>query len=122
IVAAEILRLSQTYDGVAVDRHVVMPNHVHLLITIFDSNGRQDAAPTVARFNNNGRQNAAPAVSRMIGQWKRAVSMKAGFSPWQKSFHDHVIRNEQDYLHIVEYIENNPLNWSKDCFFVGEGS
>ncbi|MCL2872885.1 MAG: hypothetical protein FWF41_07940, partial [Betaproteobacteria bacterium] len=41
IVAAEILRLSQTYDGVAVDRHVVMPNHVHLLITIFDSNGRQ---------------------------------------------------------------------------------
>jgi len=103
IIESEISKLSQTYDGVSVDCHVVMPNHVHMIIVI---------------CNENGRQNAAPTVSQMINQWKRAISKKAGFSPWQKSFHDHIIRNEADYDRIVEYIENNPANWERDCFFV----
>jgi REP element-mobilizing transposase RayT len=50
---------------------------------------------------------------------KRAVSLRIGFSPWQKSFHDHIIRNETDYDRIAEYIENNPATWRNDCFFVG---
>jgi len=107
IVESEILKLSHTYDGVSVDCHVVMPNHVHMIIAV---------------CNEYGRQNAAPTVSRMIGQWKRSISIKAGFSPWQKSFHDHVIRNEQDLIRITEYIENNPVNWKEDCYFEAENA
>ena len=36
---------------------------------------------------------------------------------WQKSFHDHIIRNKNDYLKIWEYIENNPLKWDLDCYY-----
>jgi len=113
IIESEIVRLSQTYDGVFVDCHVVTPNHVHMIIAICNENGS---------VCTGGRQNAAPTVSRMIQQWKRAISIKAGFSPWQKSFHDHIIRNEQDYIRIAEYIGNNPVTWEKDCLFVGENA
>ncbi|MCL2396945.1 MAG: hypothetical protein FWC93_02660 [Defluviitaleaceae bacterium] len=69
-----------------------------------------------------GRQNAAPTLSRMMNQFKRAVSMKAGFSPWQKSFHDHIIRNEADYIRIAQYIENNPAKWEDDRYYAGQQS
>ncbi len=33
---------------------------------------------------------------------------------WQKSFHDHVIRNEEDLTRAHEYIVTNPFQWAKD--------
>ncbi|MCL2008997.1 MAG: hypothetical protein FWG71_00435 [Synergistaceae bacterium] len=101
IIENEILTLSRTYEDVSVDCSVIMPNHVHMIIGIY----------------GNGRQNAAPTVSRVMNQWKRAVSIKVGYSVWQKSFHDHIIRDEDDYRRIAEYIENNPQTWTEDCFY-----
>ena len=37
---------------------------------------------------------------------------------WQRSFHDHIIRNQKDYDMIWEYIDTNVLRWEKDCFYV----
>ena len=48
---------------------------------------------------------------------KRAAAKRAGIPLWQKSFHDHVIRNETDYRMIAEYIQSNPRLWHKDCFY-----
>ena len=36
---------------------------------------------------------------------------------WQRSFHDHVIRNQAGYDKIWLYIENNPVKWVEDCFY-----
>ena len=33
---------------------------------------------------------------------------------FQRSYYDHVIRNQQDYDEIWEYIENNPRKWILD--------
>jgi len=33
---------------------------------------------------------------------------------WQKSFYDHIIRNEADLYRMQEYILNNPINWEID--------
>ena len=38
-------------------------------------------------------------------------------SVWQRSFYEHIIRNENDYLEIWSYIENNPLKWAQDRFY-----
>jgi len=103
LVEPEIMRLSHTYENVSVDSYVIMPNHVHMIITICGGKRHQNAAPT--------------SVSQIVSQWKRAVSIKVGFSPWQKSFHDHVIRNQEDYNRIAEYIENNPARWVDDCYY-----
>ena len=36
---------------------------------------------------------------------------------WQPSFHDHIIRDKEDYDKIWEYIDTNPLKWELDCFY-----
>ena len=36
---------------------------------------------------------------------------------WQPRFHDHIIRNEQSFEKIQNYIDNNPANWEKDKFY-----
>ena len=98
----EILQIQNIYVGVFVEHYVIMPNHVHMIISI----------------HANGRQDAAPSLSRIIGSWKRAISLKLKFSPWQKSFHDHIIRDEASHKKIAEYIRTNPTNWKTDCFYI----
>ena len=35
---------------------------------------------------------------------------------WQRNYHDHIIRNEQSYQHILNYIINNPAKWDDDKY------
>jgi REP element-mobilizing transposase RayT len=102
-VEKETIALSNIYNNVYVDHFVVMPNHVHMIIVI-----RRDCE----------RTHTAPTASRIIKQWKGAITKKIGFSIWQKSFYDHIIRTENEYLLIAQYIENNPLLWEQDCYYV----
>jgi REP element-mobilizing transposase RayT len=97
-----IRNVSCIYPIASVDTYVIMPNHVHMIIALCKETGRQVAAPT---------------INRIVGNMKRAVSIKCGFSPWQKSYHDHIIRNNNDYHQIVEYIANNLKMWREDCFY-----
>lgn len=80
-----------------------MPNHVHLLLLIQREQG--------------GRTLCAPTISLVIKQMKEAVTKAIGFPIWQKSFHDHVVRTEHGYAQIWQYIDTNPQNWHKDCFY-----
>ena len=103
--AAECLQdIPRHFPGVTVDKWVVMPNHIHAIIILpgDDTN-----------------------LSTVIGQYKSAVTKRVrGFCTegtlWQVSFHDHVIRNQQDYERIWLYIEGNPSRWMEDCFYVSE--
>ena len=105
IVNKEIMRIVDIYnETVKVDKYVVMPNHIHLIIVL----------------QSDGRPQVAPTISRVVKQFKGAVSKKIGFTIWQKSFHDHIIRNENDYREIWEYIDTNPLKWEEDCFYQKE--
>lgn len=61
-----------------------------------------------------GRMVSAPTVSTVVGSMKRLVSQKIGKSIWQKSFYDRVIRCDQEYLEIWNYIDGNPLKWAED--------
>ena len=66
----------------------------------------------------SGRTQFAPTISRIIKQFKGKITKQVGFCIWQKSFYDHVIRDEKDYLRIWEYIENNPDKWTEDKYFI----
>ena len=94
-----ILEIPNRYSGILVDAYVIMPDHVHLILAV------QNVGP-------DGRQIAAPtSISTVIQQLKRAVSRVAGQSIWQKSFYDHIIRNDADLAEARQYLANNPLNW-----------
>ena len=68
------------------------------------------------RFQHQGKN----TLSSIIGSYKSAVTKHAhrlGFDfAWQSRFHDHIIRNEQSFQTIADYIANNPLKWGNDKF------
>ena len=102
VVEAAIREIPMRYPMLKLDKYVVMPNHLHMILWIEEAEGN------------------TPAVSHVIQQMKGAVTKQLGVSIWQKSFHDHVIRGEQDYLEIWEYIDNNPLKWALDRYYSEE--
>ena len=89
IVDNEIKKLNSVYDAVRVDKYCIMPDHIHFIISIHTD-----------------------TISRVMKQFKGSITKQIGRSIWQKSFHDHGIRNQQDYDEIWEYIENNPLKYT----------
>ena len=95
--------ISIHYPDVTVDKYVVMPNHVHAVIYVRGEKSN---------------------LTRVVGSYKSYVTKKIHeTSPdlrvWQTSFHDHIIRNERSYQNIWLYIDSNPENWEKDCFYTG---
>lgn len=105
IVENEISKLNNVYPGiVTVDRYAIMPNHIHLLLTIHP--------------DKEGRPQGAPTISRVINQFKGSVSKQIGRSVWQKLFHDRVVRNDDEYYLITQYIIDNPSRWSEDKYFI----
>lgn len=95
VVETAILQIPSHYPMMSVDKYCVMPDHVHILLSI--------------NTDEAGRQIVAPTVSTVVGHMKRWVSLQIGQSIWQKSFIDRVIRNEKGYRAVWEYIENNPI-------------
>jgi len=75
------------------DRCAIMPNHLHAIIIIHDAAGERGRSP----------------LRNIVRNLKGYVTKQAGKTSWQKSFHDHINRNEADYLRIAQYIENNPI-------------
>ena len=67
LVENEISVLSKTYDGVDVDKFIIMPNHIHMIITIDCGGGRTQFAPT---------------ISRIIKQFKGIITKQIGLSIW----------------------------------------
>ena len=80
-----------------------MPDHIHLLL----------------RFDRDlGTENPSPTLGNVIGWLKYHVTKQVdaqidlnGAKLFQRSYYDHVIRNQQDYDEIWQYIENNPRKW-----------
>ncbi|UOO37131.1 hypothetical protein IZU99_07625 [Oscillospiraceae bacterium CM] len=94
-----INKLHEIYPTVFVDKYVIMPNHIHMILLL---------------SGNGGRPMAVPTISRIINQFKGHVSKKVGVSIWQARFYEHIIRNEQDYRDIWQYIDDNPVKWAED--------
>ena len=75
-------------------------------------------------YNTNGayfitictkdRKNLLSKIITVIRSFKTMVTKEIGFSIWQRSFYDHVIRNHEDYLETTKYIQENPEKWIYD--------
>lgn len=91
IVADSLLKFDRRrYD---LERFVVMPNHVHLLVQMYDGFALRKQCEGWLRFT--GRQ------------VNHAVGARGAF--WQSEPFDHVVRNEAQFLYLQRYIEENPV-------------
>lgn len=95
-----IQNIQHVYDGVSVDHYCIMPDHVHLLLTI-------------AAAENGGTNAPSPTVNTIVRSLKKMITRQIGTSIWQDSFYDRVVRNEEEYLEIWQYIEENPYKLSQ---------
>ena len=104
--------LPKHYSNLYLDEFVIMPNHVHGIMIIQNDEVGNGLKPFPTK--NHGLSEFVRAFktfsSRRINE---GLNGKGRFQ-WQKSFHDHIIRNEQDLTRIREYIVNNPLKWDED--------
>ena len=93
-----ILKIASVYEGIFVDNYVIMPDHIHLLLRI---EGKKDKL-------------VQPKLQTIIRSFKTMVTKEIGESIWQTSYYDHIVRNEQDYMNVWNYIETNPCRWLKN--------
>ncbi|WP_417940484.1 transposase [Flavobacterium sp. RS13.1] len=120
IVKQQIEWLAEQYKYVEIHNYVVMPNHVHMIIEI-DRNKLLIGTEGTAR-ELSVQEIKIKSLSGLIGAFKTTSSKlihKAGFEvfSWQRSFHDHIIRNDKSYHNISNYIDLNPQKWVSDTFF-----
>ena len=92
-IAEKYILSTNNIPEITVDKYVIMPDHIHLLLWVRDINGTSKApSPT-----NN-------LISHSISTLKRFINKDVGYNIFQRSYYDHVIRT-------LKYIDNNPINW-----------
>ncbi|MBI5530309.1 MAG: transposase [Candidatus Doudnabacteria bacterium] len=91
-----------------------MPNHFHGVI-IFKRNPHYAKACKQASLGQI--IGALKSKTNVLTRKNIFPDMKS-VELWQKSFYDRVIRSEVELLKIREYIQNNPLKWSLDEYYV----
>jgi len=109
--------------NVEIDEFIVMPNHIHGIIIINKQDGANNRIAT--RTSTRTAARAVPAISNIIGSFKSRCAVEyltfikendlnVSGQIWQRSFYDHIIRNERSLHSIREYILQNPENWVND--------
>ena len=123
--------IPEHFPNVKLGIFVVMPNHIHGIISITEDAthgsklGMQSRTVVEATHASPlPRISKGPmpgSIGAIIGSFKSAVTKR--FHKiynnhknylWQRNYYEHIIRNERDYQAIYEYILANPMNWEKD--------
>lgn len=109
ILEKELLNLTMYFPLVVLDKYVVMPNHLHVIIGI------------------RATVKITPTLGHIIGAYKSRVfhnclelaKIKDKFIGkfWQRNYYEHIIRDQKDLERIQKYIRSNPMSWTKDKFY-----
>jgi REP element-mobilizing transposase RayT len=87
-----------------------MPNHLHLIL-ILETAIRTGLEPVPTNKD-------LPEIVRQLKTYSskriNILNNTTGTSVWQRSFYEHIIRNDKELYEIRRYIEFNPLNWNED--------
>lgn len=105
-----LFELENKFNQVQIDFYVIMPNHIHFIIINTGNAGGNTLPGIIDWFKTMTTNEYIKGVKNHL------------FTPfnkhlWQRSYYEHVIRNEQDLNGIRQYIEENPLKWSLDEYY-----
>ena len=102
-----INQLNDFYTNISVESYVIMPNHIHFILFISESECGPSGTPVPTVVQNS-------TVSRFVSTFKRFCNKEYGQNIWQSRSYDHIIRNRQDYEEHLKYIYDNPMKWYFD--------
>ena len=103
-------RMNEFYDNITIDQYVIMPNHIHVLLFVHDDGSPRTSTPT----------KQTSTISHFVSTFKRFCNKEYGGNIWQRGFHDHIIRDKDDYITRRKYIYENPFRWCYDELYVEE--
>ena len=139
----EWVKTAQIRPNVQLHEFVVMPNHIHGIIQLLDIGRGELHSPDNNELhspdnnelhlydeNNWGvcktpLRGPSQTIGAIVRGYKSSVTKQinllcafdAPIKLWQRNYYDHIIRNEQSYQRISEYIINNPTKWEDDKFY-----
>jgi len=114
------------FPGIGLDTFVVMPNHVHGIITVTEARHRRgliNQTPTRGTRTDKPdwilMKSDAMVLGKVVRHFKARTTKMIHDSAsdtfrWQRNYHEHVIRNETELNTIRQYILANPANWTTD--------
>lgn len=130
MVENEWLNIPQRFKNVVLHEYIVMPNHFHCIVEMVET--KPVGATLVVDPNKNGHPQGdaptenIPTVGDIVGAFKSITTVNYissvkdnDWKPfhnklWQRNYYEHIIRNEQAYQNISQYIISNPKNWDND--------
>jgi putative transposase len=145
MIEREWLNLKNRFPDIELHEYITMPNHFHGILEIVgatlvvaqnDETNNVVTQNNVVTHNNDGDnikgqpQGIAPTktICDMMDAFKSIITVEyirgvknLGWQPfdgklWQRNYYEHIIRNEQSYQTISNYIINNPAKWQEDKF------
>lgn len=104
IVEKYIKEINHTYNDIQILKYVIMPNHIHLICELINYNSINTTKPN-------------EKIPFLVSTFKRLTNKASKIKIWQRNYFEHIIRNDDEYIKIWEYIENNPIQWNEDVYY-----
>ena len=122
IINEEWLKSFEIRDELVCDSWIIMPNHIHAILKIIRKTPQPEKDK--ALFNYGIAYRPPRSVSSFVAGFKSAATKRInlfintpGKKVWQDRFHDHIIKDNDGYQNIHNYIQNNPISWQDDRFY-----
>ncbi len=125
-----LIQIPIHFKNVLIHESVIMPNHIHLLLELIQTNVNlvetRDRASLHIEYQSYHFHRIAirsnQTIPKIINQFKSSVKRQRNqqnlFFAWQPRYHDIIIKDQKQYFTIKNYIKNNVINWEKDRYFV----
>lgn len=132
ILESVISSLEDRFDNILIEQYCIMPNHVHMIITILDDSSTNHVGavhePPVQNNEIAGKtlRGQHSLLSNIIGYLKmnsaKQIRLKNPIISivWQRGFNDHIIRNEEEHRKIEYYVRTNAQRWKNDILYTDE--
>ena len=99
----DCIKFLSTKPNQNVEKYVIMPNHIHILLILDDINVEG------TQYSNR--------LGVFVSSLKRFTNKKFGRDLWQRSYYDNIIRDEEIFFEIWQYIDENPIKWTLDEYY-----
>ena len=108
-VTEKYLLSSENIPGVKIDRYVIMPDHIHVIIFLYPDKytSRKDGSSRAPTPTND-------MLPHIVSTFKRFCNKEIGNNIFQRGYMEHIVRDREDYDTRAKYIYENPIRWYYD--------
>ena len=112
IAAKYLEEIPNHFNNVFVDEYIIMPNHIHIIISIVGVQNFESLRNEYQKIIPKSIGSIVRSYKASVTKWCKENDYKK--FKWQRNYFEHIVRNNEDYIRIREYIINNPLRWELD--------